>query len=229
MIGPLTYLDVALLAVAFISGILAMYRGLMREILSIFSWAAAGGAVLYFVLTQDKLAKDIAEQMGANVQIAQIAIGALIFLIVLILVHLITARISDAILDSRVGMIDRILGFGFGVARGFLLIVIPFLLFDWFVLNSYYLNGRGEKPPSLPVWIDNAVSRDSIVTTGQAIHAFCVSLYEQWEPALKGHKSAPEGGQQGSLGHRWISKVVLDNRGKYHISVTRLAAPTRVL
>ena len=35
----------------------------------------------------------------------------IIFLIVLIVVHLITSRISDAILDSRVGMIDRILGF----------------------------------------------------------------------------------------------------------------------
>jgi membrane protein required for colicin V production len=196
MIGPLSYLDVALLAVAFISGVLAMYRGIVREILSIFSWAAAGGAVLYFVLKQEKLAKDIADQMGTHVQIAQIAIGAVIFLIVLIVVHLLTARISDAILDSRVGMIDRIFGFMFGVVRGFLLIVIPFLLFDWFSLNSYYLNGRGDKPADLPVWIDNAKSRDSIVATGQAIHAFCVGLYEQFEPVLKGTKPV-EPGQQG--------------------------------
>ena len=42
--------------------------------------------------------------------VAQVAIGGIIFLIVLIIVHLITARISDTVLDSRVGAIDRILG-----------------------------------------------------------------------------------------------------------------------
>ena len=64
---------------------------------------------------------------GTQVAVAQIVVGAVIFLIVLIVVHLITARLSDAILDSRIGMIDRILGFLFGVVRGFVLIVIPYM------------------------------------------------------------------------------------------------------
>ena len=46
MIGPFSYLDVALLAVAFLSGLLAMYRGLTREVLSILSWAVAAGTVI---------------------------------------------------------------------------------------------------------------------------------------------------------------------------------------
>ena len=50
MIGPLTYLDAALVALAILSGLLAMYRGLTREILSILSWVVAAGAVAYFVL-----------------------------------------------------------------------------------------------------------------------------------------------------------------------------------
>ncbi|MGQ0672927.1 MAG: CvpA family protein [Hyphomicrobium sp.] len=228
MIGPLTYLDAALIAVAFISGLLAMYRGLTRELLSIVSWAAAGGAVLYFVLTQKKFAEDIALQMNTQVPIAQIAIGAIIFLIILIVVHLITARISDAILDSRVGMIDRILGFGFGVMRGFLLIVIPFLLYDWFLLNNHYLGGaRGEKPPNIPVWIDNAISRDAIVTTGQAIHAFCVSIYEQYVPALTA--PTPAGEQQGQLGTPHLLRMVLENGTVYHISVMETAASNRAV
>ena len=32
MIGPLTYLDIALIAIALLSGLLAMYRGLTREL-----------------------------------------------------------------------------------------------------------------------------------------------------------------------------------------------------
>ena len=50
--------------------------------------------------------------------IAQIGIGAAIFLVVLIIVHLITSHISDSVLDSRVGAIDRILGPGLRRASG---------------------------------------------------------------------------------------------------------------
>jgi len=228
MIGPLTYLDAALIAVAFISGLLAMYRGLTRELLSIVSWATAAAVVLYFVLYQKKFAEDMAAQMGTQVAIAQIAIGAIIFLIVLIVVHLITARISDAILDSRVGMIDRILGFGFGLVRGFLLIVIPFLLYDWFLLNNHYLSGgRGEKPAEIPAWIENAASKDAIVSTGQAIHSFCVQLYETYSPMLT--NPAPAGEQQGNLARDPAALVALQKPIVYHISVTVLAAPNQVL
>jgi membrane protein required for colicin V production len=159
MIGPLTYLDAAVIAVCFISAILAMYRGLTRELLSILSWIAAAGATLYFVLNYKKVAEDMAQQMGTQVAVAQIAIGAVIFLIVLIVVHLITARISDAILDSSVGMIDRILGFLFGLARGFLLVVIPYMFYASFV---------PDEQNHLP-WVKNGLSTPYIRETGIAI------------------------------------------------------------
>ena len=141
MLGPITYLDAALIAVCFISGLLAMYRGFAREMLSIVSWAIAAAAVLYFVIYHKPFAQDMAQQMGTQVAVAQIVVGAVIFLIVLIVVHLITARLSDAILDSRIGMIDRILGFLFGVLRGFVLIVIPYMFYEAFFPdpnNRYY-------------------------------------------------------------------------------------------
>lgn len=224
MIGPLTYLDAALLAVAFISALLAMYRGFMRELLSILSWAAAGLAVLWVVFRQEQLAKDVALQMGTNDQVAKIALGAIVFLITLIIVHLITARISDAILDSRIGMIDRILGFLFGAARGALLIIILFLLGDGLVFNSYYLNGRGDKPANIPEWVDQAKSRDAIVSTGQAIHAFCVNLYEQWEPLIKGQKPV-EPDQQGFINQPGISPLALESAVMYRISKARRPGP----
>jgi len=44
---PITLLDLVLLAVMLISGLLAMVRGFMREILSIAAWGAAALATLY--------------------------------------------------------------------------------------------------------------------------------------------------------------------------------------
>ena len=159
MIGPLTYLDAALIAVCFISALLAMYRGLTRELMSILSWVAAAGATLFFVLNYKKVAEDMAQQLGTQVAVAQIAIGAVIFLIVLIVVHLITARISDAILDSSVGMIDRILGFLFGLVRGFLLVVIPYMFYASFIPDESH---------HLP-WIRDGLSTPYIRDTGNAI------------------------------------------------------------
>jgi membrane protein required for colicin V production len=161
MIGPLTYLDAALIAVALISGLLAMYRGLTRELLSIVSWAVAALAVLYFVLNYKKLAEDLAAQMGTQVAIAQIAIGAVIFLIVLIVVHLITSRISDAILDSSIGMVDRILGFLFGVVRGFILVVIPYMFYESFIPD----------PANQQPWVRDSASLPYIKSAGNTIRS----------------------------------------------------------
>lgn len=164
MIGPLTYLDAALLAVAFISGLLAMYRGLTRELLSIVSWAVAGAAVLYFVVYHKQFAKEMADQMGTQLPVAQIVIGAIVFLIVLIVVHLLTARISDSILDSRVGMIDRVLGFVFGVMRGFVLIVIPYMFYE-----AFY-----PEPKQQLVWVREAKSLPMIKSTGNSFRQILV-------------------------------------------------------
>ena len=49
MIGGFSYLDAALVAIVVISGLVAMYRGLTREVLSILSWVAAAAACVYFV------------------------------------------------------------------------------------------------------------------------------------------------------------------------------------
>jgi membrane protein required for colicin V production len=117
--------------------------------------------VLYFVLNHKKFAEDMAAQMGTQVAIAQIAIGAVIFLIVLIIVHLITSRISDIILDSSVGMIDRILGLLFGIARGFILVVIPYMFYESFIPD------RENQQP----WIRDAKSQPYLKSTGDAIRS----------------------------------------------------------
>ena len=44
---PITILDLVLLAVMLISGLLAMVRGFMREILSIAAWGTAALVTLY--------------------------------------------------------------------------------------------------------------------------------------------------------------------------------------
>ena len=73
---------------------------------------------------------------------------------------LFTVRLSDAILDSKIGALDRTLGFLFGVARGFLLAVVAFAIFNWLV---------SEKQQ--PEWVRTAKTRPVLTDTADKIVA----------------------------------------------------------
>ncbi len=149
---PITLLDIILLAVMLISGLLAMIRGFMREILSIAAWGIAALVTLY------SYAKvlPIAQQYVSSTMVATgISVGG-IFLITLLIVSIITVRISDMILDSRVGALDRTLGFLFGLGRGLIIVVVAFLFFAWLVPDR-----------SQPEWVRSAKSKIVLQSTGQ--------------------------------------------------------------
>ncbi|HXE89016.1 MAG TPA: CvpA family protein [Hyphomicrobiaceae bacterium] len=176
MIAGISYLDAALVAVVAISGLVAMYRGFTREVLSILSWVAAAVAAFYVIFYQQGFAEELAKQLANPPQqvhliIARIIIGSAIFLIVLIIVHLITSHISDTVLDSRIGPIDRILGLGFGVVRGFILVVIPYMFAVSFVCKDGATRAiaQGCQPGELPGWIEDARSKNMIKSTGSTL------------------------------------------------------------
>jgi membrane protein required for colicin V production len=209
MIGPLTYLDIALIAVAFISGLLAMYRGFAREVLSILSWIAAAGVGYWIFATKKDMTAEIAAQTSLPPQIATVAVALVVALIVLIIVHLITARISDAILDSQVGMVDRVLGFIFGVLRGFLLFVIPYMAYEAFI--------SPDKDKQNPM-VRDAYFRDYVKATGEAIRSVLLQVIPQ-PSANPSPPAEPSGGQQGSLEQKGRSVALVIRGQRYYMTV----------
>jgi membrane protein required for colicin V production len=148
-----------------VSGFLAMVRGFTREVLSIFSWAVAAVAALYLTPKYWHLVEGYFPSPG----MAQIAFAAGVFVIFLIVVSLITLRISDRVLDSRVGALDRTLGFIFGLARGFLLVAIVFILFSALARDQ-------------PSWIVEAKSYPILKQTQVAIESLMPLNPEQYLP-----------------------------------------------
>jgi membrane protein required for colicin V production len=171
---PISWLDVILIVIMLISGFLAMVRGFTREVLSIFSWAVAAVAALYLTPKYASLL----DPYISNPSIAQIAFAAGVFIITLIVVSLITFRISDSVLDSRVGALDRTLGFIFGLARGFLLVAIVFILFTALARDQ-------------PEWVRNARSYPILQRTQVAIESLLPMNPEQFLPQPK--EDQPEG------------------------------------
>src|SRR6267154_2892586 len=149
---PITLLDVILLVVMLISALLAMVRGFMREVLSIASWAAAALITLY---SYPKLKPVVLQYFSNDIVASAVTIGG-VFLGTLLIVSIVTIKISDTILDSRVGALDRTLGFLFGLARGLVIVVVAFLFFDWLVPAK-----------AQPDMVRNARSRIVLQNTGE--------------------------------------------------------------
>jgi membrane protein required for colicin V production len=150
---PITLLDILLLVVMLVSGLLAMVRGFMREVLSIAAWGVAAIAAIAF---SGRLVPFVKSYVSLGDTAVNVIAAAIVFLIVLLIVSVITVRISDMILDSRVGALDRTLGFLFGLGRGLIIVVVAFLFFAWLV-----------PPKAQPVWVQNAKSRVVLQSTGQ--------------------------------------------------------------
>jgi membrane protein required for colicin V production len=149
---PITLLDIVLILVMLISGLLAMVRGFMREVLSITAWILAAAATLY---SYGKLLPYAKQYFNSDI-VAAIAVVGGVFLFTLLVVSVFTIRISDMVLDSRVGALDRTLGFLFGLARGLIIVVIAFEFFIWLVPDR-----------SQPQWVTGAKSKVVLAGTGQ--------------------------------------------------------------
>ena len=151
---PLSILDIVVIVVVLISAILAMVRGFVREVLSIASWLAAVGAAYFLYKPLVPLVKPYIE----SGTVAIIVAAAVIFFIALIVASYVTTKIADFVIDSRVGAVDRALGFVFGAARGLLLIVIALLFFNWLV----------QTPPA---WVADARSKPILDSLGGKLMA----------------------------------------------------------
>lgn len=131
-----------------------MVRGFVREVLSIASWIAAAAAAFYLYKPLIPLVRPYIE----SATVSSVVAAAAVFFVALIIASYITTKISDFVIDSRIGAIDRGLGFMFGAARGLLLVVIALLFFNWLV-------------PTPPAWVANAQAKPMLDGLGERLMA----------------------------------------------------------
>ncbi len=131
-----TWLDVVLVSIMLISGFLAVMRGFFREFMSLVAWGGAAGAaalVLSIPELRQQAAAILKPYLDNNDTLIIIAIAGIVFLVTLIVLSVITVKLSDSVLESGAGPIDRTLGFLYGLTRGLALMVIMFTLFIWYI------------------------------------------------------------------------------------------------
>lgn len=178
----ITLLDGIVIAVMLISALLAMYRGFLREVLSIASWVVAAGVTWVFH-------KPVLPMVKTYILNDQVAMGVTLvglFVVTLLVVSWITMKISDFVLDSAFGALDRSAGFLFGAARGLLLIVVAMQFFNGFVTA-----------PQQPKWVTGAKSKPIVDYLGDRLVAALPEnieeMIQQWvKKAKPGYDGTPQ-------------------------------------
>ena len=129
---PINVTDLAILAILVISGLLALSRGFVKEVLSIAGWAIAAVAALeLFPLLQPIIRRYVDQTLIAD-SIA--AVG--IFVVVLTVASFLSSAISRRVQRSDIGVLDRSLGFLFGLLRGGVVVALAYLILLQFLPND---------------------------------------------------------------------------------------------
>ena len=171
---PFSVLDLVVIGIVLISALLAAVRGFTREVLAIVAWVVAAAAAWYLHPT----ALPIAQQYISSNTVALVAAIGGIFVVTLIIVSIITVQVSDLILDSRIGALDRTLGLFFGAARGFLICVIGWAFLGWLL--------QGKEPD----WAASSRTRPAMENTRDNIIAMLPENAEALLQRLR-NKEAP--------------------------------------
>lgn len=125
----MTTFDIAVIAVVLFSGVFAYWRGFVREALSIAAWVLAAVAAYYAF----PYALPIAERFLPKGAAANIATGAVVFVLALIVLHIVAKAIAGRVKHSVLSPLDRTFGFIFGLARGLVLVCAAYMALAWFM------------------------------------------------------------------------------------------------
>ena len=145
----LNNLDVVILIVIAISGLIALSRGLIKEVLSIVGWVLSGIAVVWLLPLLTPVVKEYVD--------SGLLAGIISAIFILILFMVIWIYATDSLIgkirSSKLNGVDRMLGLFFGLVRALLLIVLINILVSWcmpfekqpeFMQKSKYFQKAGE-------------------------------------------------------------------------------------
>lgn len=116
--------DITVAAVLLISGVIALFRGFVKETLTLAAWIGAA-LVTYFGY------RHIAPVLGDLVEssvIAEVVAAATLFLLSLVILTIFAHMASSRVKGTMLGPLDNALGFVFGLVRGAMVISLLYLV-----------------------------------------------------------------------------------------------------
>ena len=160
---PINPVDILVALVMLISALLAFSRGAVREILGVSAWVGAAlAAVFAFPHARPYPRQWVADNwpdLDLGETLADAGTALVLFILALIVFTIVNQIISGYVQRSRMGALDRSIGFIFGLLRGAVLICLAYMLFVWAVKDLE------DRPP----WVEEAKTMPYIQMGAQII------------------------------------------------------------
>lgn len=128
----MTWADGVAMAVVVLSGLLALARGFVREVLGIGAWIGAGLAAFAFY---PMVEPQISGLVGEPKLVLPLSIG-IVFVVVLIVLSILSAWLGSMVRDSILAGVDRTLGLAFGLVRGAVIVCLAYIGLSIFLQPS---------------------------------------------------------------------------------------------
>ncbi len=138
---PINPADLTIVVLIVLSGLFAMARGFVREVLSLASWVGAALVTLWGF----RIAQPYLRRLIENTLLADVVTGVGLFICSLILFSMIGGGLASLVRGTGLNALDRTLGFLFGLLRGALIVAILWLGLGW-----------AMKPEEQPTWLREA-------------------------------------------------------------------------
>jgi len=124
--------DIAIISVIAVSSLFGLWRGFVKEILSLVSWVAA---LVLARLYSDQLSEmlvPLIDSSGARYVTAFV----IIFVAVMMIGTLINVLVSKLLSVSGLNVVNRIFGGGFGIVRGAVIVMVILFITNVFVSET---------------------------------------------------------------------------------------------
>jgi membrane protein required for colicin V production len=154
----MTGFDLVVIIVVGLAAIGGLMRGFVHEVLALAAWVVALLAIYFF---HTDLSAWLVPYVGAQTTAAVLAF-ALLLLLPYAAMKAIARWAGSKSRGSVLGPVDRVLGLGFGILKGLILVVLAFSLF---VLAYDTIRGENERPD----WISQARSYAFINAASDAL------------------------------------------------------------
>lgn len=117
--------DLIILLILCSSALWGFFRGLAREAMDVFTWAAAAAGAVYF---KDQVMPYVARWVGDPIA-SQVLSFLVLFVVLLILISLVTTPLMKIFRFKSLKAINRLLGLVYGLARGFLICAVLWMAY----------------------------------------------------------------------------------------------------
>ncbi|MBX3630247.1 MAG: CvpA family protein [Nitrosomonas sp.] len=183
----MTIFDYVVLVIFFISIVLSIIRGIVREVLSIAGWVVAFIAAGTYAADFEPF---VPSEIGGSLRI--VAAFVLVFIGTLLIVTLITMLLNSLIKNVGLGFIDRLLGAVFGFARALIIVLALVLIAGLTALPQQPLWRQAMLSESLELmakqvvpWLPDELSKyisydkadKPVQLLQQSIHTFTETLF----------------------------------------------------